>query len=133
MSEKPNEPIEDLVKRDLSGWAEFIWNCADGGNYFRFGEYCELIRTLDGYAADLSAAQARIAELTAERDALRADAERMDFVQQIVAENGECWFQLTRDPDDRALYQLYFNDGNKDDPLRYYSIRRAIDAARSAS
>lgn len=60
------EPIETLVERDLSGWAKFIWNCADGSNYFRYSEYCDLIRTLDRYASDLAVA-------LAERDAAKAE------------------------------------------------------------
>lgn len=63
------EPIETLVKRDLSGWAESLWNCTTGDNYLRGGEYVDLIRTLDSYARKLAA-------VTAERDALLADAER---------------------------------------------------------
>lgn len=65
-SKTPIEPIETLVERDLSGWAKFIWNCADGSNYFRYSEYCDLIWTLDRYASDLAVA-------LAERDAAKAE------------------------------------------------------------
>lgn len=95
-SKTPIEPIDVLVERDLSGWAQFIWNCTDGSNYFRYSEYCDLIRTLDSYAADLAAAQELIrtremgmqdtialhakqaAALTAERDALAARVEQAE-------------------------------------------------------
>jgi len=59
------EPIEDVVARDLSGWAQFIYNCTTGDNYFRTQEHYDLIRDLDRYASSLTAAEA-------ERDALRA-------------------------------------------------------------
>lgn len=73
-------------------------------------------------------ARATIATLTSQLAEAQRDAERLGHVRQIVEENGECWFQLSRDPDDRALYQLYFQD-DEHEPLRYSSIRTAIDAA----
>lgn len=59
------EPIEDVVARDLSGWAESIYNCTTGSNYLRTQEHYDLIRDLDRYARSLTAAET-------DRDALRA-------------------------------------------------------------
>lgn len=71
-------PIEDVVARDLSGWARSLYNCTTGDNHLRTSEYYQLIRDLDAYEIVIAAAREQIAALTAaesERDALRAKAD----------------------------------------------------------
>ena len=61
MSEKL-EPIEDVVARDLSGWAQFIFNVIEGNNEFRRSEYFQLIRLLDDLVRERDDLRAKLAE-----------------------------------------------------------------------
>lgn len=80
---KTIEPIEDVVARDLSGWAKCIYNCTTGDNYLRTQEHYDIIRDLDRYASALTAAEAErdAAELRARNSEIRR-AQMADVIAQ---------------------------------------------------
>lgn len=111
----PTEPIREPTQEQVDAWT-------------RQASSIGCIDELSGDAIIEFAALAHAAGYEAGRMAGGKDAERLDHVQTIVEETGECWFQLIRAHDDRALYQLCTSYDDVE-PLRYDSIRAAIDAA----
>lgn len=67
--------------------------------------------------------------LAAKLTAAERDAERLDYLQNMTDENGECWLQHVRTHDGFPVYQICtsYDEG---EPDRYTDIRTAIDAAR---
>lgn len=114
-----------LVLRSLPDEYAYDYTTADG-TYIKADKILRWMQFPDGDFIPHGTTE--LASLRAELAACRADAERLDHIQTLAEEHGECWIQLTRSHDDRPLYQLCFG---YDDPeaLRYENVRAAIDAA----
>jgi len=75
-------------------WREFIENCMSGDNYFRGGEYHELLADLDrGYRAEslLAEAESRLVKVCDSRDKDRAFIKKLDgIIEEVGGVTASC-------------------------------------------
>lgn len=126
------QPIEDVVARDLSGWAQFIYNCTTGDNYFCTQEYYDLIRDLDRYASALTAAEAARDEAIAK--VREIDEENGALKEKLRTERAECERLRADAGRYRAVRKWLVSDDPpanllRDNPTTEAAVDAAIDAA----
>lgn len=113
---------ESKTPRTLGLYKNWLFDKA-GTPYFAAyrGDLMSIAYGIGRLESDLAAAHEEI-------ERLRKDTERLDYLQNLTDENGECWLQHVRTHDGSPAYQIC-TSYDDEEPDRHVDIRAAIDAA----